>query len=578
MATKIRIFLIINLAMLLYFSGSNMAFGQSSQDYHWYINANAGLTQMYGDVSNGSNPIDKLDNETEFGYGIRLGKFISPVFHGHFQFINAKFKGFKESSDLQFKTDLMEFQLGTTINLLNLFGEKRNRTVNLYGLLGVSAITFRSQASRTSTGEIVNGFGYADNGKGEKTSPETAFAIPFGAGLDFKLANRWYLNLEAGFRTTFTDKLDAQEKGNANDPYYYSSLGISYNFKTRKAKQPEPVVVEPPADPFANTYVDLQYFFPQELTSMDEFTMKCKIYKGAITGKGELTQILPIGFNVTDTVIGNARVEFKNYTLSLYWDEMPADSIFEISYNVELDKIYGTLPMVSILYLDTLKKDYRFKTDIFIKRKIIAEPIVVVEDIPEEEEMESPSEKVEFRIQVRAAYKRQMSTDSLKRVLNIDNEITEERVNNWYKYSIGSFKTYDEARAFRKEFVKQKMLKDAFIIAYFDDQRLNTLSELKEIAPETLPGGTTKYEENGVCYRVQILALMHKRVAPAVLQDMYQIEEEVNEETYHNWRKYTVGSCKSKSKALKLRLELIEKGIEGAFIVAYTNGERAKLD
>lgn len=578
MTTIIRSFLLISLVLLFFVFGNNSLFGQSSQDYQWYINANAGLTQMYGDVSNSSNPIEKLDQETDFGYGARLGRLISPVFHGHFQYINARFKGYKEASDLEFNTQLNEYQLGTTINLLNLFSENKSRTVNLYGLLGVSVLSFRSQSSRISTGEIVNGFGYENNGAGEKIARELDFAIPIGLGIDFRLTERWFINLEGGFRSTFTDKLDGQEKGSANDPYYYSSLGISYNFKSKEPKQPELVPEEPPVNPFANTYVDLLYFFPQELTSMDAFTMRCKIYKGAVQGKGELTQILPIGFNVTDTVIDGARVEFKNYTLSLYWDELPTDSIFEISYNVQLDKIYGTLPMVSILYLDTLKKEYRYKTDVFIKRKILAEPIVVEEEVPEEEEMESPSERVEFRIQVRAAYKRQISTDSLARVLKINEEINEEKVDNWYKYSIGSFKTYDEARGYRKELVKQSKLRDAFIIAYFDNERLNSLSELKEIAPETLPGGSTKYEENGTCYRVQILALMHKRVAPAVLKDMYQLEDEVNEEIYHNWRKYTVGSCRSKEKALKLRLELIEMGIEGAFIVAYKNGERAKLD
>ena len=575
----IRNLFIYSFVLLVYFIPNSNLFGQSSLDYHWYINANGGITQMYGDISNESNPIGKLNDETEFGYGVRLGKFISPVFYGHFQFLNARFKGFNESSDLQFNTDLMEFQLGTTINLINLFGENRSRRVNLYGLLGVSALSFRSQASKISTGEIVNEFGFADNGTGEKASREMGFAIPMGIGVDFKLSDRWYINLETGFRASLTDRLDAQEKGSANDPYYYSSLGLSYNFKVRKKKELKQIPAEPPEDPFANTYIDLLYFFPQELSSMDEFTMKCKIYKGAIQGKGELTQILPIGFTVVDTSIANARVEFKNYTLSLYWDELPTDSIFEISYTVQLDKIYGTLPMVSILYLDTLEKEYRFKADIFIKRKIVAEPIVVEEEAIEEEEMKSPSERVEFRIQVRASYKQKISIDSLTNSLNIDRVIKEEKVGNWYKYSIGSFKTYEEARTFRRALVKKRLLKDAFIIAYFDDERLNALSELKEIAPETLPGGkATKYEENGTCYRVQILAVMQKRVSPAVLKDMYQIEEEVNEEIYHNWRKYTVGSCRSKSKALKLRLELIEKGIEGAFIVAYKNGERAKLD
>lgn len=573
----IRKFLLLNLVVFFFALGNNMSLGQSSMDYQWYINANVGLTQLYGDLYTESDPIGKLDQETDIGYGFRVGKLISPVFFGHFQFVNARLKGLKESSDLQFTTELMEFQLGTTVNFLNLFGKNKNRIVTLYGLLGISYIPFRSQTSLISTGEIVSGFGYEDNGTGEKTSPETTMAIPFGLGVDFKLAERWYVNLEVGMRSTFTDKLDGQEKGSANDPYYYASLGLSYNFKKRKGEEPPPSA-EPAIDLLSDTYVDLLYYFPEEIISMDEFTMRCKVYKGAIQGKGELTQILPIGFMVTDTAIADARVEFKNYTLSLYWEELPKDSIFEISYNVKLDKIYGTLPMVSILYLDTLKKEYRYKTDVFIKRKIVAEPIVVVEEVIEEEEMVSPSDRVEFRIQVRAAYKKRISTDSLARTLQLDVPVNEEKINNWYKYSIGSFKTYDEARAFRKGLVKKSLLKDAFIIAYFDNERLNSLSELKEVAPETLPGGKTKYEENGECYRVQILALMHKKVNPAVLQDMYQIEEEVNEEVYHNWRKYTVGSCKSKAKALKLRLELIEKGIEGAFIVSYNNGERAKLD
>lgn len=534
---------------------------------------------MYGDLSTSSDPFGKLQDETDFGYGVRLGKFISPVFSAHFQFLNANFKGLKESADLQFSSEVMEMQLGTTINVFNLFGKNKNRTVNLYGLLGVSTISFRSQASKISTGEIVDGYGYEDRGTGSKTSRESGFAFPMGLGLDFRLSPRLYLNLETGYRATLSDQLDGQVKGSANDMYYYTSLGLSYNFVSRKEKQPMPPPEVPAEDLLANTYVDLLYYFPPELESMEEFTMRCKIYKGAVQGKGELTQILPIGFAVTDTAIAGARVEFKNYTLSLYWDELPKDSIFEVTYNVQLDKIYGTLPMVSILYLDTLKKEYRYKTDVFIKRKIIAEPIVVEEPVIEQEEMKSPSERVEFRIQIRAAYKRRISVDSLARILKIDSTIREERVNNWYKYSIGSFKTYQDARAYRKELVKRRLLNDAFIIAYFDNERLNTLSELKEIAPETLPGGkTTKYEENGVCYRVQILALMHKRVSPAVLQDMYQIEEEVNEEVYHNWRKYTVGACRSKDKALKMRLDLIEKGVEGAFIVAYKNGERAKLD
>jgi len=508
------------------------------------------------------------------------------VFATHFQFLNAGFKGYKETSNLQFKSKLMEFQLGTTINISNLaFGEK-DRNLSAYGLVGISGLLFRSESWRTTSGEPVHAFGYTMNESLEKSSREFGLGIPLGGGLDFKVNDRWYANLETGLRFTFSDKLDAYTTGINNDAYYYFSLGASYNFDINRVLKPvivPPEVVEAPEDPFANAYVDLLYFFPEELSSMDEFTMRCKIYKGAIQGRGELTQVLPIGFNVTDTVIGNARVEFKNYTLSLYWDELPTDSIFEITYNVQLDKIYGALPMNSILYLDRTKKEYRFKTEVFIKRKIFTEPIVVEEEIPEEEDMSSPSERVEFRIQVRASYKQKLSTDSLKQSFGLEREIVEEKVGNWYKYSIGSFKTYEEAKAFRREMRQKQHLKDAFIIAYFDDQRLNTLSELKEIAPEVLPGGTpkpieTKYDENGTCYRVQIFALKHKRVTISGLKDMYQIEEDVNEEVYYNWRKYTVGKCYAKAKADKIRKEMISKGLTGAFVVAYKDGVRTVFD
>ncbi len=581
MAMIIRKVLLLNLVWLFILGFTNGAFGQSSIDYQWYINANAGLTQMYGDISNSSDPIGKLTDETDFGFGFRLGKFISPVFSAHFQFFNGNFKGLKESADLQFKSEIMELQLGTTINFFNLFGKNKNRTVSLYGLLGVSSLSFRSQASIISTGEIVDGYGYEDRGSGPKSSRETSFAFPLGLGVDFKLGPRWYLNLETGYRATLSDQLDGVEKGKANDTYYYTSLGLSYNFVSRKTKEPPPPPPPPAEDPIAllaKTNVDLLYYIPADLTSMDEFTLRCKIFKGAIQGKGELTQILPIGFMVTDTAIAGAKVEFNNYTLSLYWDEMPTDSVFEVAYNVKLDKIYGTLPMVSILYLDTINKEYRYKTEVFIKRKIVAEPIAVEEPEIKKDEMKSPSERVEFRVQIRASYKQRLSTDSLARLLKEDNTIYEDKLDNWYKYSIGSFKTYEGARAYRRNLVKRQLLSGAFIVAYFDNERLNSLSELKDIAPEVLPGGQTKYKENGECWRVQILALMHKKVAPSVLQDMYQIEEEVNEEVYHNWRKYTVGACKSKSKALKLRSELIEKGIPGAFIVEYVNGERASIN
>lgn len=531
---------------------------------------------MYGDVQNENNHFSKLSDETGFGYGARLGKYIGPVFSVHLQFLKAEFVGQKDKDDLKFSSDLMEYQLGTTVNLINLFFKNKERRVNLYATTGVGAIFFRSEARRFN-GNLVSDYGYTKDSKRDKTTREYSYVIPVGAGLDIKLASRWYLNLESVLRFTFTDKLDAIESGSHNDAYYYTSMGISFNMGKKKAKEifaSEPETVEIIEYPFANENVNLIYNIPRNLKSLDEFEMRCEIHKGKIDGAAELTQILPIGFEVLDTVIGGAKVEFKNYTLHLNWDELPEDSIFQISYRVKLDKIYGKLPLTSILFFENTNKDYRFKTNVSIERY---EPeLVVTEPDPIEEEKVLPP-AVEFRVQVRAAYKAKIPLQRLANKYSLREEIKEDYIGNWYKYSIGSFDNFDEAKEYRKAIIGEHGVRDAFIVAFFEGKRLNDLSDLKDVAPDAYPF-KTKYKENGPCYRVQILALMKKSIIPAVIKDIYNIDEEVNEEVYHNWRKYTVGKCTSKEKAKILRQKLVDKGIIDAFIVIYMNGERVTFN
>lgn len=572
------------LLLLFIFAGllfNSQLQAQSPLPYQWYVNANGGISQMYGDIENEDNAIGKLDGETTIGYGVKAGYYISPVFTGRFQFLNTSFKGQKDESNLKFESNLTELQLGVSASFLNLFWGYKKRLVDLYGLAGVGTLIYRGKLMSTLTGEMENGAGYDENG--DKSSPEIGFSFPLGGGLDFRVSDRFLINLETALRLTTTDNIDAAEKGERKDAFYYTSVGLTYNFI--KPKQPKKVVVpstipEKQENKYANTYINLIYDFPPELNSMDEFIMTSRISKGEIKGKAELTQILPIGFNVLDTAISNARTKFRNYTLSLYWDEIPADTAFDISYRVKLDKIFGSLPMTSILYFDETNEEHKFKTDIFIKRKIVAEPITVVDEKPSEKEMQSPSENVEFRIQLRASYNLRLSTDSLAKMFGLNEKITEEKIGRWYKYSAGSFKTYEEAKIYRKQINGKPGIKDPFIIAYYNGKRLNKLSELKDLAPETLPGGKQakpKFKENGYCWRVQILAMKSKQVSPSALRNMHNIVEIVNEEIYHNWSKYTVGDCLSKQQALTLRLDLVNKGLNGAFLVKYHDGERAEL-
>jgi len=555
--------------------------GQSSLNYRWYLNANGGMSQLYGDVQNNDNHYSKLSDETEIGYGARLGKYISPVFATHFQFLKADFKGQKNSHDVKFTADLMEYQLGVTVNFINLFfGKNPNRWFNIYGTTGIGMMFYRSESKSLSADSILDYYGYTYDIGLKQDKREQALVFPFGAGIDLKLADRWFLNLESVLRLTNTDKLDAIVSGSKNDAYFYTSVGLTYHFskkKVKEAKEPPPEIAEVPLE---EETVNLIYDIPRNINSYDEFEMKCIIHKGKIIGKGELTQVLPIGFTVVDTVIGTARMEFKNYTLSLYWDEIPTDSVFEVTYLVKLDRIYGNLPLTSMLYFDKTGKEYKFKTNIYVE-KIITEEVLIAQDtVRQEEEVviavkeEMPEDKeVEFKVQVRATYKAQITLQQLANRYGITEEIKEDYISNWYRYSIGSFDDYNKAKEYRNKVMKENGVMDAFIVAFMNGKRMDSLSELKELAPDFYPL-KTKYKENGSMYRIQILALMNRSTTTEVLKEIYNIDREINEEVYNNWRKYTVGNFKSINEARILCQEMIDKGISDAFIVIYKNGER----
>lgn len=114
--------------------------------------------------------------------------------------------------------------------------------------------------------------------------------------------------------------------------------------------------------------INLEYDLPEKVMSGSTFLFKCKITKGDIKGLAKLTQRLPIGFDIVESVIGDAKTKYLNYTLNLLWDQVPNDSIFEISYNVVVNRSYGYLPISSILYFEETGKKYLFNTHVLVEK------------------------------------------------------------------------------------------------------------------------------------------------------------------------------------------------------------------
>jgi hypothetical protein len=74
-----------------------------------------------------------------------------------------------------------------------------------------------------------------------------------------------------------------------------------------------------------------------------------------------------------------------------------------------------------------------------------------------------------FRVQI-IAVKRQLSTEELKKFYPESDDIVEweDKSDGFYKYMIGNFQKYNEARNFKRSV----RIRQAFVVAYKDGERI----------------------------------------------------------------------------------------------------------
>ena len=182
-----------------------------------------------------------------------------------------------------------------------------------------------------------------------------------------------------------------------------------------------------------------------------------------------------------------------------------------------------------------------------------------------------------YQVQI-AADKKPLSQSTLRKLYDGDKQISRVVENGWYKYSIGDFKTFDNAEKFKNKL----STRDAFIVAYKDGERVNPESarrdevkkpeDEKTFAEKTEPTTSEPVEpaetSSEVVFKVQIAA-SRSPMNKNVLHNIYKGGRDIDKNIVDGWHKYSVGNFQDYETANKLKQKT---NVSGAFVTAYKNG------
>ncbi len=225
------------LILTLLFIKSQQINAQGGPSPNWQININGGSSIFFGDIKQYNIwPISNYENEWRMGAGLTFSRQFSPVIGVRGQGLIGQLSGTRRSWNRYFENDYIEFNLNTTVNINNLFGEKRDdRFMNFYLTAGIGLLNYNTTLYTLDTKKKVANVG---NGNGKGIGGRTLEGILMGGiGIDFRLNDKWSVNLESANRIMNSDMQDAWVSGFPYDVYNYTSVGFSYRFGIKNRKR-----------------------------------------------------------------------------------------------------------------------------------------------------------------------------------------------------------------------------------------------------------------------------------------------------------------------------------------------------
>jgi hypothetical protein len=419
------------------------------------IGISAGAVLFWGDGSDNvtlpfGKYFDKVENELSLDvfYETRIRPWIGVQTlllkgnaNGHREFWNHG-----GPANFRFEAEFYQFNMQANVYPLGFFEQRKQSRIQPFASVGLGAVAYRTAKYHLLTDELLNYYGYDD---ANLTSGNFIMDIivPFGFGSDVILNRNWSVRVQNSFVYVTSDKFDGHigRGTDINDMYTYTTLGFKYTFGKKRDMDPPMYDLRL----VQNNNEKATEPLPKDENEPVEVTVKTEII---ITTDSEVAP---------DVEIRTESSEHPGITI-------------KPEYEVTVEKIAKT-------------EITEIKQDPVVKDPVVKDPVVKTSDfsdavtdtqLPDPDAEKLLKDNVEFRVQVFASNRSGRTSQSIANLLHIGHYNINREVNNdLYKFTIGSFKTHEEARQLRDELRKSKV-PDAFIVYYVNGVRVKSIQEI----------------------------------------------------------------------------------------------------
>lgn len=194
----------------------------------WRLGLHIGPTVFAGDIMGEKNTDALSDMQLQAGFSLEK-RLCAPI-DLRLGVSSGKLKGTQETyhsgaiADVYFNNHYFDFDVDLKLDLIKMFNENTPFSIFLTG--GIGYCSFNADAKKISTDKEI---AHVDGG---------SLIFPVGAGINFRVANNWNINIEGVMKLATGDDLDTREQ-NINDKalddmYGVVKLGVIYTFGTKK--------------------------------------------------------------------------------------------------------------------------------------------------------------------------------------------------------------------------------------------------------------------------------------------------------------------------------------------------------